>query len=78
MARVVPIRPEPTIEKDQLQRITFRTKRLLEFCSEKELTAQTAHSGDLDQPFRRIAISHSGRSRAVWRGARDGAVGHVG
>ena len=40
--------------------------------------AEVAHSGDIDQPFRRIAISHSGRSRAVWRGARDGAVGHVG
>jgi hypothetical protein len=41
-------------------------------------TVHSAHSGDLDQPFRRIAIRHSGRSRAVWRGARDGAVGHVG
>jgi DNA topoisomerase VI subunit B len=27
----------------QLQRVTFRTSRLLDFCSEKELTAQTGH-----------------------------------
>jgi hypothetical protein len=27
----------------QLQRVTFRTSRLLDFCSQKELTAQTGH-----------------------------------
>ena len=30
---------------------------------------QIAHSGDRDHLFRRIAIRHSDRSRAVWRGA---------
>jgi hypothetical protein len=29
--------------KGQLQRVTFRTSRLLDFCSQKELTAQTGH-----------------------------------
>jgi DNA topoisomerase VI subunit B len=28
----------------QLQRVTFRTSRLLDFCSQKELTAQTGHA----------------------------------
>ncbi len=27
----------------QLERTTFRTSRLLDFCSEKELIAQTGH-----------------------------------
>ena len=31
--------PAPTLE-----RVTFRTSRLLDFCSRKELTAQTGHS----------------------------------
>ncbi len=29
-----------------LQRTTFRTSRLLDFCSKKELTAQTGHDED--------------------------------
>jgi sensor histidine kinase regulating citrate/malate metabolism len=29
-----------------LERTTFRTSRLLEFCSQKELTAQTGHGPD--------------------------------
>jgi hypothetical protein len=36
-----PLRRAP--RPGQLERVTFRTNRLLEFCSEKELTAQTGH-----------------------------------
>jgi hypothetical protein len=32
------------------------------------LARTAAHSGDRDHLFRRIAIRHSDRSRAVWRG----------
>jgi hypothetical protein len=35
------------------------------------------HSGDPDQPFQAIPITHSDRSRSVWRGVRDGAVGCI-
>ncbi|MFH1922442.1 MAG: hypothetical protein ABIP48_21485 [Planctomycetota bacterium] len=33
-------------QKGKLERTTFETSRLLEFCSEKELTAQTGHESD--------------------------------
>jgi hypothetical protein len=35
------------------------------------------HSGDPDQPFQAIPITHSDRSRSVWRGVREGAVGCI-
>ncbi len=38
------------LESPQLQRTTFRTSRLLDFFSEKELVAQTGHSMS-DWPF---------------------------
>ena len=34
---------QPKLRSGQLQRVTFRTNRLLDFCSQKELTAQTGH-----------------------------------
>jgi hypothetical protein len=34
---------QPEFKPGQLQRATFRTSRLLDFCSQKELTAQTGH-----------------------------------
>jgi DNA topoisomerase VI subunit B len=33
----------PTVANQALDRVTFRTSRLLDFCSEKELIAQTGH-----------------------------------
>ena len=35
------------------------------------------HSGDPDQPFQAIPITHSDRSRSVWRGVREGSVGCI-
>jgi hypothetical protein len=35
------------------------------------------HSGDPDQPFQAIPITHSDRYRSVWRGVREGAVGCI-
>ena len=35
------------------------------------------HSGDPDQPFQAIPITHSDRSRSVWRGVCEGAVGCI-
>jgi len=37
----------------------------------------TEHSGDPDQPFQAIPITHSDRSRSVWRGVCEGAVGCI-
>ena len=36
---------------------------------------EAAHSGDPDQPFQAIPITHSNRSRSVWW--REGAVGCI-
>jgi transposase len=41
------------------------------------LKAYTEHSGDPDQPFQAIPITHSDRYRSVWRGVREGAVGCI-
>ncbi|MGZ5187218.1 MAG: hypothetical protein ACXWCO_19155, partial [Caldimonas sp.] len=41
------------------------------------LQGQSEHSGDPDQPFQAIPITHSDRSRSVWRGLREGAVGCI-
>src|SRR5882762_7609263 len=37
-------------------------------------TAPPAHSDDADQPFQRIPIIHSDRSRSVWRGYAVGCI----
>jgi uncharacterized oligopeptide transporter (OPT) family protein len=39
--------------------------------------AEGEHSGDADQPFQAIPITDSDRSRSVWRGVREGAVGCI-
>ncbi len=46
MLMKVETRPTSASGKPQLQRTTFSTSRLLDFCSEKELTAQTGHDAD--------------------------------
>ena len=37
---------KPNRQSSRLERVTFRTSRLMEFCSEKELTNQTGHERD--------------------------------
>jgi len=41
------------------------------------LSLQPEHSGDPDQPFQAIPITHSDRYRSVWRGVREGTVGCI-
>jgi len=44
---------------------------------EADVGAFGEHSGDADQPFQAIPITDSDRSRSVWRGVREGAVGYI-
>jgi hypothetical protein len=43
----------------------------------RKLPLIAEHSGDPDQPFQAIPITHSDRSRSVWRGVREGSVGCI-
>src|SRR3990172_8874848 len=47
----------------RLNRPTFQTSRLLEFCSEKKLTAQTGHESGA--PFSRKLADGSDRARPI-------------
>ena len=43
----------------QLQRATMRTSRLLDFCSRKELIAQTEHGSNQTERVMTAAIDHA-------------------
>ena len=46
--RIVSGRPkEPDEPAHKIERVAFTTSRLMEFCTEKELVAQTGHESDL-------------------------------
>ena len=53
-----------TVKEYRLDRTTFRTSRLLDFCSEKELTAQTGH-GPEDWPLVVLKEATESSPRAV-------------
>ena len=64
----------PFVEADAVQRAAYLASTV---GAPLYVVHTSEHSGDPDQPFQAIPITHSDRSRSVWRGVREGSVGCI-